>query len=164
MATIVTGVFNKSFDANRAVEALRERGFALDDISILTSETTSEHAFAVKTHSKVGEGAAIGAGLGGALAAVAAGLTAVGVIASGGIGLVAAGPLVAALAGAGAGAAAGGLVGGLVGLGIPEHEAKYYEGAIKKGGVLVGVKAEGDRKDIAKQVFKDCNAEKISHA
>ena len=135
MANIVTGIFHKSYDATRAVDDLHAAGFMTDDISVLTSESTSEHAFAVKTGSKVGEGAAIGAGVGGAIAALVVGLTAVGVVASGGLGLVAAGPIVAALAGAGAGAAAGGLVGGLVGLGIPEHEAKYYDGAIQKGGI-----------------------------
>jgi hypothetical protein len=164
MSTLVTGIFNKSYDATRAVERLQAAGFASNDISLLTSESTSDHAFAMKTGSKVGEGAAIGAGLGGAIAAVIVGLTAVGVVASGGIGLVAAGPIVAALAGAGAGATAGGLVGGLIGLGIPEHEAKYYDGAIQKGGILVGIKADGDRRDIAKTILKECGGETISHA
>ena len=128
------------------------------------SRTDSDTSFAVRTSSKVGEGAAIGAGLGGAAVALIAGLGAVGVVASGGLGLVAVGPIVAALAGAGAGAAAGGLVGGLVGLGIPEHEAKYYDGAIQKGGVLVGVRADGERRDLARSIMKDCGAETISRA
>ena len=78
--------------------------------------------------------------------------------------LVAAGPIVAALAGAGVGGAAGGFVGGLIGLGVPEHEAKYYEGVIKKGGVLVGVRADGDRRTLAKNILKENGAETISHA
>ncbi len=164
MSDLITGVFNESSKATQAIDRLHAAGFANSEISIVASESTSDHAFAVRTGSKVGEGAAIGAGLGGGVLALLAGLTAVGVVASGGIGLIAAGPLVAALAGAGAGAAAGGLVGGLVGLGIPEHEAKYYDGIIEKGGVLVGVKADGDRREIAKTIFKECGAETVSRA
>lgn len=164
MANLVTGVFNESYKATDAINALQAAGFPAADISILTSESTSDHAFAVHTGSKVGEGAAIGAAAGGAITALVAGLTAVGVVASGGLGLLAAGPIVAALAGAGAGAAAGGAVGGLIGLGIPEHEAKFYEGVITKGGVLVGVKAEGERREEAKTVLKNAGAETISRA
>ncbi len=165
MTTTITGVFPNSFNAATAIDALHAAGFGTDDISILASDSTSEHAFAVKTGSKIGEGAAIGAGVGGALAALVVGLSAVGVVASGGIGLVAAGPLVAALAGAGAGATAGGLVGALVGLGIPEHEAKYYDGVVKRGGVLIGVQAEDDEhKDVARNILKQHGAETISHA
>jgi hypothetical protein len=164
MSNMITGVFNESFKATQAIDRLHAAGFTTDEISVLTSESTSDHAFAVKTGSKVGEGAAIGAGLGGAALAIAAGLTAVGVVASGGLGLVAAGPIVAALAGAGAGGAAGGFIGGLIGLGVPEHEAKYYEGIISKGGVLVGVKADSDRRAVAKTIFKECGAETISRA
>jgi hypothetical protein len=161
---MLTGVFNEAYKATQAIDRLHAAGFPNEDMSVLTSESTSDHAFAVRTGSKVGEGAAIGAGVGGAVAAIVMGLTAVGVVASGGIGLVAAGPIIAALAGAGAGAAAGGVVGGLVGLGIPEHEAKYYEGVITKGGVLVGVKADGERRDMAKTILKECGAENISRA
>ena len=164
MSALITGVFSQSHNATNAIDRLHSAGFASSEISIVTSESTSDHAFAVKTGSKVGEGAALGAGIGGGVLALIAGLTAVGVVASGGLGLVAAGPIVAALAGAGAGAAAGGLAGGLIGLGIPEHEAKYYDGVIEKGGVLVGVKAEGDRREIAKTVLKECGAETISPA
>lgn len=162
--TIITGVFTNVTDADRAIARLHQSGFTSADVSVLTSDSTAANSFAVKTGSKVGEGAAMGAGIGGALAAIVAGLTAVGVVASGGIGLVAAGPIVAALAGAGAGAATGGLVGGLIGLGIPEHEAKYYDGVIKKGGVLVGVRTYGDGKEMAQNIFKECNAETVSHA
>ncbi len=164
MAHLVTGVFETTSGADSAVSRLQSAGFPSSDISILTSESTGAKAFAVKTGSKVGEGAAIGAGVGGAILAIAAGLTAVGVLASGGLGLVAAGPIVAALAGAGAGAAAGGLVGGLIGLGVPEHEAKYYEGVISKGGVLVGVRAEGDRRADARRVLEEAGAMKVSRA
>ncbi|MFO0832312.1 MAG: hypothetical protein U0637_10805 [Phycisphaerales bacterium] len=164
MAHLVTGVFETPGAADAAVSRLQQGGFLSSDISILASESTGQKSFAVQTGSKVGEGAAIGAGVGGAILAIAAGLTAVGVVASGGLGLVAAGPIIAALAGAGAGAAAGGLVGGLIGLGIPEHEAKYYEGIIAKGGVLVGVRAEGDRRAEARRILEESGAQKVSRA
>lgn len=164
MASLVTGLFKSATAANRAIEALRRSGFTDADISILTSQSSTSDAFGIESGSKVGEGTAIGAGVGGGLGALIVGLTAVGVVASGGLGLVAAGPIVAALAGAGAGAATGGLIGGLIGLGIPEHEAKYFDNAIQKGGVLVGVKAEGDKRDTARTVFRDNGAEDISRA
>ena len=164
MASLVTAVFHEMSQASYAIERLHSSGFTDSEISVLTSESTHRNAFAVKTGSKVGEGAAVGAGVGGATVGILAGLTAVGVVASGGLGLLAAGPIVAALAGLGAGAAAGGIVGGLIGLGIPEHEAKFYQGEIAKGGVLVGVKAEGERRDVAKKIFEECNAETISRA
>lgn len=164
MAHLVTGIFPTTAAAENAVSRLEAAGFPSGDISILTSKSTGIKSFGIQTGSKVGEGAAIGAGVGGALAALAVGLSAVGVVASGGLGLVAAGPIVAALAGAGAGAAAGGLVGGLIGLGVPEHEAKYYEGALAKGGVMVGVRAEGDRRSDAKKILDEAGADKISRA
>jgi len=102
---------------------------------------------------------------GGAIGALAAGLTTVGVISTGGAGLIAAGPIIAALAGAGAGAAGGSIIGGAVGAAIPEHEVKHYEDAIEKGSVLVGVEcSDGDTKDKAKEALKACEAEKISNA
>ena len=164
MASLVTAIFREASQASYAIERLHSAGFLDSEISVLTSESTHRHAFAVQTGSKVGEGVAVGASLGGAAIGILAGLTAVGVVASGGLGLLATGPIVAALAGIGAGATAGGLVGGLIGLGLPEHEAKYYEGEIQKGGVLVGVKAEGDRRTTAQKIFEDCQAETISRA
>lgn len=164
MANLVTAVFNDMGQATHCLERLQQAGFQNDEISVLTSKSTSSDSFGVKSGTKGAEGAALGAGIGGTVTAILAGLTAVGAIATGGLGLLASGPIVAALAGAGAGAAAGGLVGGLIGLGIPEHEAKYYEGVIAKGGVLVGVKADGERRERAKTIFKECDAESISRA
>lgn len=165
MDTVVTGLFESPSQAAAAVHTLEARGIPENEISIMAGEKFKKDAFAVDSHSKLPEGAAIGAGAGGAVVALAAGLTAVGAIATGGVGLIAAGPIVAALAGAGAGAAAGGVIGGAIGAAIPEHEIKHYEDAIKKGSVLVGVHCDSDDdKDIAKQTFKECNAQKLSHA
>lgn len=163
--TIITGLFNSPREAAAAVHSLEARGFAADDISIVAGEGFDREAFGIDSHSKLPEGVAIGAGTGGAIGAVAAGLTMVGAVATGGAGLLVAGPLVAALAGAGAGAASGGVLGGLVGMAIPEHEVKHYEDAIEKGSVLVGVScSDGDDKDRAKETLDYVGAEKISNA
>lgn len=165
MDTVITGLFNTPAEAAAAVQTMEARGIPENEMSIMAGENFKKEAFAVNSHSKLPEGVAIGAGAGGAVVALAAGLTAVGAVATGGAGLVVAGPLVAALAGAGVGAATGSVIGGAIGAAIPEHEVKFYEDAVKKGSVLVGVHCEdSDHKDIAKQAFKDCDAEKISHA
>ena len=154
MSHLITGVFNSRSAAELAVEDLVHAGFSHNDISVLMSDSTQGREFAVKTGTKAPEGAATGAAIGGTLGAVAAGLAAVASLTVPGLSLVAAGPLVAAMTGLGAGAAAGGLTGALVGLGIPEHEAKFYHDEIKRGGILVGVYAHGDRKHQAKAVLR----------
>lgn len=162
--TLITGVFKSSDQAARAIEALLQGGIARDDISIVASEGTKVEAFGIQKHTKAAEAAAIGGGLGGAVGALIAGFTAVGALATGGLGLIAAGPIVAALAGAGAGAAAGGVLGGLIGLGIPEHEVKFYEDALNKGSVLVGVKTDPGRRQFIEETFQRFGAEKPSAA
>ena len=162
MAHLVTALFNSRPSAELAVERLSEAGFSRDDISVLMTDATRGREFAMKTDTKAPEGAATGAAVGGVLGAIAAGLVAVGVIALPGIGLVAAGPIIAALAGAGAGGAAGGLLGALVGAGIPEHEAKFFSEELERGGILIGVYAHDDRTDLAKEVFESAGAESIT--
>jgi hypothetical protein len=165
MTKILTAVFETHTQAARAVESLVAAGFGHDEISFVASDEFDVDTFGVETHSKMPEGAAIGAGAGGAVGAVVAGMTLVGAVASGGLGLIAAGPIVAALAGAGAGAAGGSVIGGLIGLAIPEHEVKHYEEALEKGHVLVGVECEtSDQRKTVKDIFNRCNASKISHA
>ena len=165
MSKVITGNFSNNAAAAGALETLVAHGFDSGDISLIASEDFESDTFAVEEHSKLAEGAAVGAGLGGATGAVLAGLTTVGAIATGGTGLVVAGPLVAALAGAGAGAAGGSVLGGLIGSAIPEHEIKHYEDAIDKGHVLIGVNCENsDQRDKAKDILEQFNAERISHA
>src|SRR5262245_59594430 len=139
----------------RAVEGLRAAGFRNSDISVVLPErdrTTRDLAHEINT--KAPEGMAAGAGSGAAVGGVLGWLVGIGAIAVPGIGpLMAAGPIVAALAGAGAAGAAGGLVGGLVGAGMPEIEAKRYAGRIRAGGYLVSVHCDdnewaGRAKDI----------------
>ena len=162
MSHLITGVFTSRESAEHAVEELMHAGFSQSDVSLLMSDTTQGREFAIKNSTKAPEGAATGAAIGGALGAVAAGLAAVASITIPGFALVAAGPIVAALTGLGAGAAAGGLTGALVGLGIPEHEAKFYKDEIQRGRILVGVYAHHDRKAQAKQILDAAGAEKVT--
>lgn len=162
---IITGLFESHPNAATAIDTLAAKGIPESRISLVASDSFDQESFGVETHSKLAEGAAIGAGTGGAIGAVVAGLTLVGAVATGGAGLLVAGPIVAALAGAGAGAAGGSILGGLIGLAIPEHEVKHYEEAIEKGSVLIGVECinDGDKK-IVKDVFEQFKASKISRA
>jgi hypothetical protein len=161
MATLVTGLFKSRGNADRAVEDLVHYGFTRDDISLLMSDATRGREFGMQMATKAPEGAATGATIGGVLGAIAAGLVALGVLAVPGLGLVAAGPIVATLAGLGAGAAAGGLTGALIGLGLPEHEAKFYNEAIERGGILVGVYTHDDRAGQAKKILDAAGAENV---
>jgi hypothetical protein len=161
MATLVTGIFKTRSGAERAVNDLISNGFSRDDISLLMSDMTRGREFGVEMATKAPEGAAAGATVGGVLGAIAAGLVALGTIVVPGLGLLAAGPVVAVLAGLGAGAAAGGLTGALIGLGIPEHEAKFYNEALERGGILVGVYSHDDKKDAARKILDAAGAEKV---
>jgi hypothetical protein len=139
----------QSFEA--ALDALRTAGFRNSDISvILPDRDHTSRDLVAEISSKAPEGAATGAGAGAAVGGVLGWLVGIGALAIPGIGpLVAAGPVVAALAGAGAAGATGGLVGGLIGAGIPEIEAKRYAGRIREGGYLISVHC--DDRDWAKR-------------
>jgi hypothetical protein len=157
----ISALFNDSAAAERAYQGLIGAGFSPADVSVLMSADTRGKHFSIEGNTKVAEGAAAGGAIGGAVGAIAAGLAAVGIVALPGVGLVAAGPLMAALAGAGAGAAVGGLSGALIGLGIPEHEAKLYSERIAKGAILLGVRAEGALEDRAVSIFKQTGGTSI---
>ncbi len=166
MGRVLTGLFPTAADASAAVQALTSIGIAQEDISLVASDRVDKAAFGVETHTKLPEGAAVGAGAGGAIGALVAGFTMIGTLATGGAGLLVAGPLVAALAGAGAGAATGAGVGALVGLAIPEHEIKHYENALEHGAVLVGVHLDSNdpRVDEVKSLLNAHHANRVSHA
>src|SRR5881396_980150 len=124
--------------ASRIVEDLKTAGFASDDISVLMPDKRSSRDFAHEKHTKAPEGATTGAITGGALGGVLGWLTGIGALAIPGLGpFIAAGPIMAALSGAAVGATAGGVIGGLIGMGIPEIEAKRYEGKLKSGNYLI---------------------------
>lgn len=131
--------------ADRIVTRLRSCGFAYNDISALFPDKQTTRDFAHEKHTKAPEGAATGAGTGGLVGGALGLLAGIGSLAIPGVGpLIAAGPIMAALSGAAVGAAVGGIAGALIGLGIPEYEAKRYEGKIRDGRILISVHTESN--------------------
>ena len=144
---VAYGIYPDRDAFERALEALRAAGFRNSDVSaILPERDRTTKDLVAEINSKAPEGAATGAGTGAAVGGVVGWLIGIGALAIPGVGpLVAAGPVVAALAGAGAAGAAGGLVGGLVGAGVPEIEAKRYAGRIRQGGYLLSVHCDDSK-------------------
>ena len=138
---VAYGIYPDRTAFDKALEGLRAAGFRNSDISaILPERDHTSRDLAHEINTKAPEGIATGASTGAAVGGVLGWLVGIGMLAIPGIGpLMAAGPVVAALAGAGAGGATGGLVGGLIGAGIPEVEAKRYAGRIREGGYLITV-------------------------
>ena len=146
------------------VNQLRDTGFSGNDISVLLPDRSGTKDFAHEQHTKAPEGAATGGVTGGVVGAALGWLAGIGALAIPGVGpFIAAGPIMAALGGAAVGGTVGGITGALIGLGIPEYEAKRYEGKVKNGNVLISVHTE-DRDEIsrAKEIFKNAGAEDIS--
>lgn len=141
--TAVFGIYPNQDALELGIDALRSAGFRNTDISVLFPENEGTKDFAHRRGTKAPEGASTGAGTGAVVGGALGWLVGIGALAIPGIGpFIAAGPIMAALAGAGVGGAVGGLTGALVGLGIPEYEAKRYEGRITKGGILLSVHAD----------------------
>ncbi len=164
--TAVFGIYATPGTAEAAVDHLVVKGFPNAAISVLLPDDESTRAFAHEKSTKAPEGTAAGATTGGIIGGTLGLLTGLGMLAIPGVGpIIAAGPIVAALAGVGAGGAVGGIVGALVGMGIPEYEAKRYEGAVKGGGTLLSVHCDtSEQIDVAKQALKDTGARDISSA
>jgi hypothetical protein len=150
--------------AGHIVDDLKREGFVKDDISVLFADSSGTRDFAHEKHTKAPEGAATGATTGGVLGGVFGWLAGIGLLAIPGVGpFVAAGPIMAALSGAAIGAGTGGLIGALIGLGIPEYEAKRYEGKLRAGSVLISVHCDdSDEVRRAKALFQRSGAEDIS--
>jgi hypothetical protein len=146
------------------VDRLKLANFSNNDISVLFSDKSGTQDFAHEKHTKAPEGAAIGGATGMGVGAILGWLAGIGSLAIPGVGpLIAAGPIMGALSGAAVGAATGGLTGTLIGLGIPEYEAKRYEGKIKGGNALISVHTEGSEALAqAKKIFEQAHAEDIS--
>jgi len=150
-------------EANSILTALQDAGFATSNISALFPDKNVTKDMGHEKHSKAPEGTATGAGAG-ALVGGALGLLAgIGALAIPGAGpFIAAGPIMAALSGAAVGTSVGGIAGGLIGLGIPEYEAKQYEGKIKEGNILLSVHTENnDEMKVAEDIMKANNAQDI---
>jgi hypothetical protein len=136
----VIGIVATQPQAEMIIVELQRSGFRTDDISVLFPDTGATRDFAHEKHTKAPEGAITGASAGGVLGGTLGLLAGIGALAIPGLGpFIAAGPIMAALSGAAAGAAVGGVTGALIGLGIPEVEAKVYEGKVKEGGILISV-------------------------
>ncbi|EGW21767.1 hypothetical protein [Methylobacter tundripaludum] len=150
--------------AEHIVSQLKTAGFSNNDISVLFPDKSSTKDFAHEKHTKAPEGAAIGGATGIGVGAVLGWLAGIGSLAIPGVGpFIAAGPIMGALSGAAVGAATGGITGALVGLGIPEYEAKRYEGKIKGGSALISVHTESsEERSNAKEIFEEAHAEDIS--
>jgi hypothetical protein len=162
----VFGIFATQVEVERAVDLLIAADFPGTSISVLTPDTRSTRELAHEKHTKAPEGTTAGAAVGGLLGGTFGVLVGVGVLAIPGIGpLIAAGPIVAGLAGLGAGGAVGGLVGALAGMGIPEYEAKSYEGRIKGGGSLLSVHCDSaEQVDRARHLLAGAGATDVSTA
>jgi hypothetical protein len=162
--TAVFGIYRSVSGAENGAAALSQAGFRNDDISVLMPDQQSTRDFAHEKGTKAPEGATAGVATGGALGGTLGLLAGIGALAIPGVGpFIAAGPIMGALAGVGVGGAVGGLVGALVGMGIPEYEAKRYEGRIKEGGVLLSVHtATSDLVTRAKEILERTGAEDIS--
>lgn len=159
----VIGLLSNQEQAERVVSELQAAGFSGNDISILFPDKQGTRDFAAEKHTKAPEGAVAGAGAGGAIGGTLGLLAGIGALAIPGVGpLIAAGPIMAALSGAAAGAAVGGLTGALVGMGIPEIEAKQYEGKVKSGSILVSVHVDEDAERArAKQILQNAGASDV---
>jgi len=142
------------------VNRLKDAGFASSDISVLFSDDTSNHDFAYEKNTKAPEGAVTGVGAGGVLGGALGWIAGIGALAIPGVGpFIAAGPIIAAISGVAIGATIGGVAGGLVGLGIPELEARRYEGKLKLGNILISVHTESFGEiDEAREIFALCEA------
>jgi len=162
--TAVFGIYRSRVSVENAVDRLRQENFRNTDISVLFPENEGTKDFAHVKNTKAPEGTAAGATSGAVIGGGLGWLAGIGALAIPGVGpLIAAGPIVAALAGAGAGGVVGGITGALVGMGIPEFEAKRYEGRVKEGGLLLSVHCD-DSKWVkkAKEILEETGAEDVS--
>jgi hypothetical protein len=162
--TAAFGIYQTYADAEYAVDALRSEGFRNTDVSVLFPENKGTKDFAVEKNTKAPEGTAAGATTGVVVGGVLGWLAGIGALAIPGVGpLIAAGPIMAALAGVGVGGAVGGITGALVGMGIPEYEAKRYEGRVKDGGILLSVHCDDrDWTLKAKQILQRTGAQDVA--
>jgi len=146
------------------VDRLKAAGFSNNDISVLFPDKTGTRDFAHEQHTKAPEGATTGGLTGGVLGGALGWLAGIGALAIPGVGpFIAAGPIMAALGGAAVGGTVGGIAGALIGLGIPEYEAKRYEGKIREGNILISVHSDdSDETREAKEIFNQAGAKDIS--
>src|ERR1700674_636285 len=164
--TAVFGIYPSVESAEHAVDRLVHERFSNADISVLLPDHQGSKDFAHEKHTKAPEGTTTGVATGGTIGGTLGLLAGIGALAIPGLGpFIAAGPIMGALAGVGVGGAVGGLVGALVGMGIPEYEAKRYEGRLKEGGVLLSVHCDTSEEIArAKEILKRTGAADVASA
>src|SRR5436305_8986964 len=164
--TAVFGIYRDRAAVEAAVDTLLDNGFRSEDISVLLPDNVGTKDFAHEKNTKAPEGTTTGAVTGGAVGGTLGLLAGIGALAIPGLGpFIAAGPIMGALAGIGTGGVVGGLIGALVGMGIPEYEAKRYEGMVKEGKILLSVHCDNsDWVKRAKDVLRETGAEDVASA
>ena len=162
--TAAFAIFSTRATAEASVDRLVAAGFSNQDVSVLMSDKHSSQDFAAEKNTKAPEGTAAGVGIGGTVGGTLGLLAGIGALAIPGVGpLIAAGPIMGALAGLGVGGAVGGLVGALIGMGIPEYEAKRYEGRVNDGGILLSVHCESSTEVArAKDILRASGGEDVA--
>lgn len=162
--TAAFGIYTTQAAVENAVDQLKAAGYRNTDISVLIPGNIGTKDFAHEKHTKAPEGATTGAGTGAVIGGALGWLAGIGALAIPGLGpFIAAGPIMAALAGLGVGGTVGGVVGSLVGMGIPEYEAKRYEGRVKSGGILLSVHCDNSEwTSRAKEILEKTGAEDVS--
>src|SRR6202051_2823747 len=163
--TGVFGIYSTRVAVENATDSLIRAGFPAADISVLLPESLGgPKDMGTEKATKAPEGTAAGVTAGGVIGGTLGLLAGVGLLAIPGLGpFIAAGPIMAGLAGLGVGGAVGGLTGALIGMGIPEFEAKRYEGHLQKGGILLSVHCDTPGEIMrAKEVVKSTGGEEVS--
>ena len=164
--TAVFGIYRDRTHVEEGVDTLLDNGFRSEDISVLLPENQGTKDFATEKHTKAPEGTTTGVVTGGVVGGTLGLLVGIGALAIPGLGpFIAAGPIMSALAGIGTGGVVGGIIGALVGMGIPEYEAKRYEGMIRQGKVLLSAHCDNSEwVRRAKDILEETGAENISSA
>ncbi len=160
----VWGIYPTRLSLETAIDGLRASGVLSSDISVLLPENLGPNDVITEKSSKAPEGASAGAGSGVLIGGALGWLAGIGAFAIPGLGpLIAAGPIMAALAGLGVGGVVGGIAGALIGAGIPEYEAKRYEGRLSEGGILVAVHCDKSDEIVhAKEIMEGTGGDDIS--
>jgi hypothetical protein len=164
MKKATIGIVKSTPAAESVVARLQASGIQTNDVSVLMPDKRGTRDFAHEHSTKAPEGAITGVGAGGVIGGTLGLLAGIGALAIPGFGpLIAAGPLMATLSGAAAGAAVGGIAGALVGMGIPEIEAKQYEGKVRGGNILIAVHTESpETRKVVEQILKEAEASDVS--
>jgi hypothetical protein len=160
----VFGLYPTESAVSEGVDQLRLAGFRNTDVSVLFPENSGNKDLAHERNTKAPEGAATGAGSGAVLGGALGWLAGIGLLAIPGLGpFVAAGPIMAMLGGIGVGGTIGGLAGALIGVGMPEYEAKRYEGRIRRGGILLSVHCDNsDMEKSARRILENTGAQDVA--